>query len=125
MSRRLGAPSAAIETVKNPRPLLRGDADASVADKRKRPPFGHSGLDSNHAAGRRELDRIVDEIREGFAHEVLVTAKRNGRCGVDNHCHALRFRERLIEIEELRANRGEIELLELLLARALFHGRYP
>ena len=38
VSRRLAAPLAAIEAVENLCPLLRGDADARVADERKRPP---------------------------------------------------------------------------------------
>src|SRR5580698_2598340 len=117
VSGRLAALSAAVEPVENLRPLLRGDADACVADESKWPPFGHPGLDADYAAGRRELDRVVDQVREGFAHEVLVAANRDGGRRVNDHCNALRFGERLIKIEELRANRGEIEVFEVLLAR--------
>src|ERR1700733_7139011 len=124
VSRRLAAPLAAKETVKYLCALLRGDADARVAHKRKRAPFHHPGLDPDRAAGGRELYRVVDQVRKGFAHEVPVATNRDRRCGVYDHRHALRFGERLIEIEELGGNRGEIEVLELLLARPLFYGRY-
>src|ERR1700722_3199470 len=60
VSWRLAAPLAAIEAVKNLCPLLQGDPDARVAHERKRPSFGHSGLNADSAAGGRELDRVVD-----------------------------------------------------------------
>src|ERR1700722_3259581 len=125
VSRRLGASFAAIEAVKYPCPVLRGDADARVAHERIGLSLRHPGLDPDLAARGRELDRVVDQVRKGFAHQVLVAANRDGRRGVRNHGYALRFGERLVEVEELRANRGKIEVLELLLARPLLHRRYP
>src|ERR1700723_2670903 len=91
VSRRLTASLTAIETVKDLCPLLRGNADARVAYERERPPVGHSGLDPDGAAGGGELDRVVDQVRKGFAHEVLVAANRDEHWGLDNHCYTLRL----------------------------------
>src|SRR6476646_5752633 len=85
VSGRFAALFAAIEPAENLCPLLRGDASARVADESKWPPLGHPGLDADRAAGGRELDRIVDQVREGFAHEVLVAANRDGRWRLHNH----------------------------------------
>ena len=119
MTRRFAAALAAIEPVEYPLALLPGHAGAGVAHPQERAAAGHASLDPHPAARWRELDCVIDQVGHGFAHEILVAANRQGRHGVNDHIHSLRFCQRLVEIEHLGANRAQVEVLELRLSRAI------
>src|SRR5271166_1904914 len=125
MPRRVAAMLAAVEPAENSGALLRRNAATGVADARKRAAVRCPGLNPDGAARRGELDRIVDQIRDRLAHEVLIAANRDGFAGVDVHRNEFGFGERLIEVEHLAADGAEVKFCQLRFPSTMFNSRDP
>ena len=83
--------------------------------------------DAHLAAGRRELDGVVDEVRDRLAHEVLVAADerrawaRRASCAID-----FDLGEGLVELEDARRRSPpDRRRSKRLFARAVLHRRNP
>ena len=90
-SGRARAREAATEAIENQQALARGDAVAGVANANHRASRHERGENTNGSALGGEFNRVVDEVRERFPHEVGVS----GAGGVASS---------VIEIDLARAN---------------------